>query len=509
MDDFTRLFWYNADVNRKLTLVLSLGFVPMLWAEGISGAPPPDDGRAAYLARPWSDAARRDAATDAYEVCVDGRHVPLHTADVDTALWCAKPWGDEYFFGSFPVGRSVRVRVRAKVSLADVRVLLERQGLSVRRLNDNEIELTIDRPMRLAVEPSGRTSPLMLFADPPERDVPRPGDANVIWFGPGYHEVGKISVGSNQTLYLAPEAVVSGGVEIRGTNVTIRGRGILDGRAYHRFKGPTFWMFDFVGCRGVRVEGIVCRNPYNWVLSFLDCEDVCVENFKLCGGRMINDDAVDICNCRRFVLRNSFFRCFDDVIAVKGNLPFDAKMTPVEDVLVEDCEAWTDMANVFRIGFECNASYFKSIRARRIDVLHAAANYRDVTDDWANCVFYLQPANDMTMEDLSFEDIRIRGEGPLALFSAYCHAWGCRCQPYRTAGRLRNVRLWNVSVTGNAKTQVLLRGDSSGRDIAGVAFENVTVGDRPLQADSPGVSVGPFVSGIVFSGSSTLSSKRH
>lgn len=469
------------------------GLIGGLGAEGVSGAPPQDDGRAAYLARPWAESATRDAAIDAYEVWVDGRRVPLHTADVDSS-----EWGNEYYFGSFAVERPTRVRIRAKESLRDVRILPVRWNLAVTPVGDREISFVVDRPMRLSVERAGRIQPLLLFADPPERDVPRPGDANVIWFGPGYHDVGRIAVGSNQTLYLAPEAVVSGGVEIRGTNVTIRGRGILDGRAYRRFRGPVMWMFDFVGCRGVRVEGIVCRNPYNWVLSFLDCEDVTVENFKLCGGRMINDDAVDICNCRRFVLRNSFFRCVDDVFAIKGNLPFDATMTPVEDVEISDCEAWTDGANVFRVGFECNASWFRGIRARGVDVLHAAVNYRDVSEDWANCIFYLQPANDMTMEDLVFEDIRIRGEGPLALFSAYCHAWGCRCRPYQTAGSLRNVRLRNVSVEGDVKAQVLLRGHASDRGIEGVTFENVTVGGRRLRADSGDVVVGPFARGIDF-----------
>lgn len=465
----------------------------MVQAEGVAGGPPRDDGRAAYLARPWAEAARRDAAIDAYEVWADGRRVPLHTADVDSS-----DWGGEYWFGSFSVVRPTHVRIRAKESLGNVQVLPARQGVTITHLGEREIAFVVNRPMRLAVERAGRVRPLFLFADPPERDVPRPGDANVIWFGSGYHDAGRIVVGSNQTLYLAPEAVVSGGVEIRGTNVTIRGRGILDGRAYRRFAGPTMWMFDFVGCRGVRVEGVICRNPFNWVLSFLDCEDVSVENFKLCGGRMINDDAVDICNCRRFVLRHSFFRCVDDVFAIKGNLPFGAKMTPVEQVLIENCEAWTDGANVFRVGFECNASRFQDIRARRIDVLHYSANYRDVSSDWANCIFYLQPANDMEMEKLLFEDIRIRGEGPLALFSAYCHAWGCRCQPYRTAGSLRNVRLRNVTVEGDVKAQVLLRGHAPDRGVDGVSFENVTVGGCPLRTDSDGVAVGPFVRGTSF-----------
>lgn len=478
----------------------------LLAAVGVSGAPPADDGRPAYLPRPWTEAAARDAAVDAFEVFVDGRRVPVLVAEAERRDWGADRWGGDYFFASFEVGdRPARVRVKSRFALDGAEVRPERHGVRAERLNAKEVAFEVPRPMRLALEHDGRRQPLLLFANPPERDAPRPGDAGVVWFGPGYHNPGKISLASNQTLYLAPGAVVSGGVEARGTNVAVRGRGVLDGRAYRRFQGPTRWCLDFTGCRGVRLEGVTVRNPWNWIVVLLDCEDVLIENVKVCGGRMINDDALDLCNVRRAVVRDSFFRSSDDVFAVKGNLPFGARMTAVEDVLIEDCEAWTDAANAFRIGFECNATRFRKIRARRVDVLHAAANQRPVTHDWANCVFFVQPSNGMAIDGVTFDDVRVRAEGPLALFSAYSRAWGCLGRPYETAGALRNVGLRDVAVTSAGRNGadgwpvgVSLRGESEACAVEGVLFRNVTADGVRLTRESPGVTVGPFVRKVVF-----------
>ena len=55
-------------------------------------------------------------------------------------------------------------------------------------------------------------------------------------------ENGLIRLGSNQTLYLAGGAVVNAGIEATGDNITICGRGILDGSDWEHNAGPTDYM---------------------------------------------------------------------------------------------------------------------------------------------------------------------------------------------------------------------------------------------------------------------------
>jgi len=75
--------------------------------------------------------------------------------------------------------------------------------------------------------------PMLVFANPPENDVPpATGDPNVLYFGPGVHQIGSGNVlTSNETVYLAGGAWVEGSFIAPGPvdNVTIKGRGVLDG----------------------------------------------------------------------------------------------------------------------------------------------------------------------------------------------------------------------------------------------------------------------------------------
>ncbi|MCX6892639.1 MAG: endo-polygalacturonase, partial [Verrucomicrobia bacterium] len=60
----------------------------------------------------------------------------------------------------------------------------------------------------------------------------------VKYFGPGWHQAGKVEVGSNETVYLAGGAAVKGAIVAQGSNIRILGRGILDGSDYEWRKGP-------------------------------------------------------------------------------------------------------------------------------------------------------------------------------------------------------------------------------------------------------------------------------
>ena len=78
----------------------------------------------------------------------------------------------------------------------------------------------------------GRHPNLALLATPLETNVPKPGDANVMYFAPGVHEAGIIRPQSGQTVYLAPGALVKGRIEARNVkDVRITGRGVLDAGA--------------------------------------------------------------------------------------------------------------------------------------------------------------------------------------------------------------------------------------------------------------------------------------
>lgn len=85
--------------------------------------------------------------------------------------------------------------------------------------SDRVLVVSLPGPRKLSVEPDGRKGPLLLFANPPEVDPPKPEAPGVIYFGPGIHRPGRIEVASHQTLYLAAGAIVKGGVWAQGENI--------------------------------------------------------------------------------------------------------------------------------------------------------------------------------------------------------------------------------------------------------------------------------------------------
>ena len=433
-----------------------------------------------------------EAVAGDYAVTVNGKPVDVYAAQ-------SEYFEGDYVFASFDFSGKAEIRVTSKASLDNVRIQPARHADWLKRCGSHEIALTADAPFRISVERDGRVKPLLLFGNALETDAPKPGDPNVVYFSPGVHRPGKIALTDNQTLYLAGGAVVKGCVCAKGTNITIRGCGILGGEESPRFKGPGRYLVDCQDCRNLTVRDITLRNPWSWTFVTWNCDGVIIDNVKICGSRMINDDALDLVNTRNAAIRNCFFRTQDDCIAIKGL----AKMTaPCTNIAIEDCTFWTDRANIFRIGYECETSGMRDICVRNIDVLHYSMNYRPPTDYWANAIFWLQPNQDMAMEKCRFENIRIHSDGSDILV-LMAKPMRCRYGEYKNPepGSLRNCAFKNIQVFGErGRFQGLLhvRGDSVKHNVSQLQFERLTYFGQPVTRDSPCVQVGAFADGIAF-----------
>jgi len=221
---------------------------------------------------------------------------------------------------------------------------------------------------------------------------------------------------------------VQGGIHARGTNITIRGRGILDGYSYPRFKGPTRYPVLLENCRDVTVEGIVIKDGWSWTFVPGGCDRVRIENVKLLSARVENGDGFDIVNSRNVTIANSFVRSDDDCVTPKGmgahwqgfygDSDVGASSAPpargmaVENLRVENCVLWSDRAHVWRIGCESQAEAFRNLVFRNIDVVH----FPDLwTPDEVPFCISLEPSEDMVQENILFEDIRVRTAGQRGL----------------------------------------------------------------------------------------------
>ena len=163
--------------------------------------------RAEVIAYP---APAGEALSQNYEIHADGKKVDVYTARTLDPPFAGKEWdfGGSYAFANFDTSGSVRVRITSKKSLRNTVVRPQSPGVRLKVEDDHTVELALDGPHKVSIEPDGKRGPLLLFANPIEQSIPKAGDRGVLFFGPGVHRPGRIDVASGQTVYLAGGAVV-------------------------------------------------------------------------------------------------------------------------------------------------------------------------------------------------------------------------------------------------------------------------------------------------------------
>ena len=421
-----------------------------------------------------------------YEVWADGKKVDVYAARVLDPPFADKKWdyGGPYSFANFDMAGRIPVRITAKKSLRNTMIRPQSAGVKPTLNGDDEITLTLNRPAKLSIEPDGKKGPLLLFANPIEADAPKLADANVLYFGPGIHKPGRINVAGGQTLYLAGGAVVKGGVAAKGDNIRICGRGILDGSDYEWRTAPAG---NTVSIRGNNVElsGITIRGSSHWTIVPHNSQHVTIRNVKICNGRVQNDDGINPCNSQDVLIADCFIRSDDDCVALKG---LDAR-TPnnnVERITVENCVLWCDRARIFLLGHESRAPFMRNVRLRNLDIIH-----------FTMTPFLLEPGEEMRMEDILIENVRINGEGQQELIrlrptvNQYMRA--------KTPGFISDVTFRNVEVSGKPGAyRVQLEGADAQHNVRQVTFENVSILGSLLTSRSPVLNSGENVEGVRF-----------
>lgn len=405
-----------------------------------------------------------------FQVRVDGREI--HVSDESRF---------DFHTAAFVVSKPVTVEITLPKGASEPVVRPLRHGLKP-EVRNGKASFTLSKPLNLVVQAEG-LPPLALFATPPETNVPRLDDRNVLYFGPGLHEPGVIRPRSGQTIYFAEGALVKGRIEaLDVTGVRVLGRGVLDASAYSIRNDKTPGIL-FERCRDSVVDGIGLRGGSWWQVLFLLTDDAEVTHMNILGVT-VNTDGIDIDGVRNFVARNCFIRCEDDGF---GWHAVDAKRNgepPTENCLAEDCVIWnTRYGNGLRVGASMETQLFRNITFRNIDVLeHAGAAIRSDHSDWALC------------ENIRFENFIDESRGRVIEIviarTRYSNDNGFRDE----RGRFRGLHFNNVHSAGGG---IILKGHDAEHDIDGVTFENCTIGGTPVRSVSD-IDANEFVRNISF-----------
>lgn len=311
--------------------------------------------------------------------------------------------GGTYAFVSFDLAepKIITLKPATPRDLSQTRIRPEGVPAHIVQIGSDEVKVRIDAPCKFSLEPEGCRAPVFVFAEAPERNVPDFSDPKVKVIEPGVQlagEKGVLVLKDGETLYLERGAVLEGSVIARGKNIRICGRGMIDGSRWEWHRHPYGRLLEADHCQNLTIEDITIRGSGVWTIVPVGCDGVTVRNVKICNGRVQNDDGVDVCNSRNVLIENCFFRTNDDAIALKG---LDSSDGDVENVVVRNSTFWIDFARFALLGHESRAARMRGVRFENIDIL----NFRLP-------VLLLEPGEDMFLEDVRAEDIRIDNDRP-------------------------------------------------------------------------------------------------
>jgi hypothetical protein len=428
-----------------------------------------------------------EPASADFKVEADGQPVFVCTTHVGPAdvkrLWKAMddvPHSGDYFdvasFASFDMLGPVKtICITCPGEVKQAKILPTSYGLKP-SISGRQVTFSLAHPASLTIEINGETTKsLHLFANPWEVNVPDQNGTNTIYFGPGIHEVSDtVKVGSGQTLYLAGGCVLRGVpgkgpvVEMLGSHVALRGRGIVDGSQCPIHSRNLL----YIHADDATVEGVILRDSSSWTVPIRQSHGVELDNVKVFGCRA-NSDGMDICNSTDVTVDGCFLRTLDDLIVVKT----DQHQGPVHHVVARNCVLWNQVAHALSVGAELREDV-DDVLFTNCDVIH------DTGREWTLRVYHCDSA---TVSNVRFENIRVEESRKLISLWINKARWSRDAE----RGHIRDVTFQNIQAVTAEPPRIELEGFDAAHAIDGVVFDDVKINGQPLAMS--GVVTNAFV----------------
>lgn len=293
-------------------------------------------------------------------------------------------------------------------------------------------------------------------------------------FGPGFYVIDEylFPVPSDTNIHLEPGAVVLGGFVLQEVeNVRITGHGVVLQQGIHRYSGISGVRVSHG--RNVLIEGVTFINPAHYTVYLGGSEDVTIRGIRAfsCEGW---SDGIDMMSCRSVHVQGCFLRNSDDCIAIYGrHWEYNGD---VNDILVEDCTLWADVAHPTIIGthgdYEHDGNLLEDITFRNIDILE----HHEPQPGYLGCLA-INVGDKNTARNILYEDIRVEHIEHGKLIDVQV-----KCNPdYNPApGKaIENVTFRNIRCDCIPPVDSVIAGFDQDHCVSGILLENVTACGAP------------------------------
>lgn len=313
---------------------------------------------------------------------------------------------------------------------------------------------------------------LHLFTNAIETDIPDKEDENVLFFEAGEWEAGSIEVKDGQTVYIAGGAVVHGKINVDGgKDITVKGRGILDGSRFMGWHGHSQQVpLQFDHCENIRIENIIVLNSNAWVCQGFNSVKGVIDGLRIVSARP-NGDGITLQSCEHYEVKNCFVRSWDDSLVIKN---YDRN---TNEISFKDIQIWTDLAQSMEVGYETNKGKREAASIRKV-------SFEDITvlNNYHKPVISVHNADDAVVSDITFRNIVIEhneigsGDGIempylIDINIAQNRNWSST----QERGSIKDICIENVEVLSGNFPKSRINGFDSKHMVENVTIKNVTV----------------------------------
>ena len=338
-----------------------------------------------------------------------------------------------------------------------------------------------------------------IFANPLETDIPDKDDPSVYFIEPGHWTKDAILLKSDETLYISGGAVLNSVIiSENSVNVTIRGRGMICGADFAGHNQPGAYArvpIDFRGVKNVNVEGIILANGNAWNSNSYNSENVNISNVKIISARQ-NGDGFTFQSCRDHVVRDSFARTWDDTLVIKNYAG------ATRNILFENIQVWTDLAQSMEIGYETN-------KGLQLNPVIEDVTFKDITVLYNNHkpVISIHNSDDAVVRNIKYQNIMVenaymRGDHGVNVELIEFHM----IKTHWSAERIEYGSISDIEIDGLTVIRTLdgkvppsrILGHSADHMVENVTIRNVTIlGEKITSADALRLEVNEFTRNIV------------
>lgn len=377
-------------------------------------------------------------------------------------------------FTIFEIAGETTVEVQFFGKIYDVDIRPKSLNI-VPRIADGKVIFTLSHPCNLSVEINKNLKrPLFVFANPPEKDKPLKGAPHVHYFEGGkVHHTGRITLKSNDIVYIESGAVVKGSLFLDSLqNVRIYGHGILDGACVYE-KGEER-MIEINRCQDITVEGILINDSKHWTAPCNKSKNIIYRNIKVVSGNDW-DDGVDIVSSQHVVVDGCFIRTKDDCIALKAGVTYYTdffNQLPTKDVQVINSVLWNaEWGNGLEIGFETRADTIQDVVFRNNDLIHV---------EGPEGTFTIHNGDRAVIRNVLYENIRVEdSRGILVDFKILDSQYS----KDKEKGQIKDITFRNIFIDASIPIPSLFLGYNESHLIDNVIFENFRINDRPVTSN--------------------------